>query len=196
MELEEYRALTARREYIAAGSQAHLFMTEAAREAQRVTAELNTGYHTAGQLRALFSRLTGEAADESFSLFPPFYTDFGKNIHIGKNVFINSGCCFQDQGGIVLGDGCLIGHQVVIATLNHDLDPKKRGGMYPAPVVLGKNVWVGAHATILAGVTIGDDSVIAAGAVVTKNVPAGVVAGGVPARVIRQLDGTRRETLL
>lgn len=196
MELEEYRALTARREYIAAGSQAHLFMTEAAREAQRVTAELNTGYHTAGQLRALFSRLTGEAADESFSLFPPFYTDFGKNIHIGKNVFINSGCCFQDQGGIVLGDGCLIGHQVVIATLNHDLDPKKRGGMYPAPVVLGKNVWVGAHATILAGVTIGDDSVIAAGAVVTKNVPAGVVACGVPARVIRQLDGTRRETLL
>lgn len=196
MELEEYRALTARREYIAAGSQAHLFMTEAAREAQRVTAELNTGYHTAGQLRALFSQLTGEEADESFSLFPPFYTDFGKNIHIGKNVFINSGCCFQDQGGIVLGDGCLIGHQVVIATLNHDLDPKKRGGMYPAPVVLGKNVWVGAHATILAGVTIGDDSVIAAGAVVTKNVPAGVVAGGVPARVIRQLDGTRRETLL
>ena len=196
MELEEYRALTARRGYIAAGSQAHLFMTEAAREAQRVTAELNTGYHTAGQLRALFSRLTGEEADESFSLFPPFYTDFGKNIHIGKNVFINSGCCFQDQGGIFLGDGCLIGHQVVIATLNHDLDPKKRGGMYPAPVVLGKNVWVGAHATILAGVTIGDDSVIAAGAVVTKNVPAGVVAGGVPARVIRQLDGTRRETLL
>ena len=196
MELEEYRALTARRGYIAAGSQAHLFMTEAAREAQRVTAELNTGYHTAGQLRALFSRLTGEEADESFSLFPPFYTDFGKNIHIGKNVFINSGCCFQDQGGIFLGDGCLIGHQVVIATLNHDLDPKKRGGMYPAPVVLGKNVWVGAHATILAGVTIGDDSVIAAGAVVTKNVPAGVVACGVPARVIRQLDGTRRETLL
>lgn len=196
MELEEYRALTARREYIAAGSQAHLFMMEAAREAQRVTAELNTGYHTAGQLRALFSRLTGEEADESFSLFPPFYTDFGKNIHIGKNVFINSGCCFQDQGGIFLGDGCLIGHQVVIATLNHDLDPKKRGGMYPAPVVLGKSVWVGAHATILAGVTIGDDSVIAAGAVVTKNVPAGVVAGGVPARVIRQLDGTRRETLL
>ena len=196
MELEEYRALTARRGYIAAGSQAHLIMTEAAREAQRVTAELNTGYHTAGQLRALFSRLTGEEADESFSLFPPFYTDFGKNIHIGKNVFINSGCCFQDQGGIVLGDGFLIGHQVVIATLNHDLDPKKRGGMYPAPVVLGKNVWVGAHATILAGVTIGDDSVIAAGAVVTKNVPAGVVAGGVPARVIRQLDGTRRETLL
>ncbi len=196
MELEEYRALTARRGYIAAGSQAHLFMTEAAREAQRVTAELNTGYHTAGQLRALFSRLTGEEADESFSLFPPFYTDFGKNIHIGKNVFINSGCCFQDQGGIVLGDGCLIGHQVVIATLNHDLDPKKRGGMYPAPVVLGKNVWVGAHATILAGVTIGEDSLFAAGAVVTKNVPAGVVAGGVPARVIRQLDGTRRETLL
>ena len=188
MELEEYRALTARRGYIAAGSQAHLFMTEAAREAQRVTAELNTGYHTAGQLRALFSQLTGEEADESFCLFPPFYTDFGKNIHIGKNVFINSGCCFQDQGGIVLGDGCLIGHQVVFATLDHLLDPARRASMKPAPIRLGKNVWVGSHATILAGITVGDNAVIAAGAVVTKDVPADTVVGGVPARVLKKID--------
>lgn len=187
MELEEYKARTARREYIAEGSEAHLLMIDAAREAQRITAEINSGYHTAEELRALFSRLTGERADDTFGLFPPFYTDFGKNIHIGKNVFINSGCCFQDQGGIFLGDGCLIGHQVVIATLNHDLDPEKRGGMYPAPVRLGNHVWVGAHATILAGVTVGDGAVIAAGAVVTKDVPARCVVGGVPARVIRDL---------
>ena len=187
MDLQTYTEMTARGEYIEGGSPAHIFMTDAAREAQRITAEMNSGYRSAEELRALFSRLTGQPTDESFGLFPPFYTDFGKNIHVGKGVFINSGCCFQDQGGITLGDGCLIGHQVVIATLNHDLDPTRRGGMYPAPVRLGKNVWVGAHATILPGVTVGDGAVIAAGAVVTKDVPAGVVAGGVPARVLKTI---------
>ena len=187
MDLQTYTEMTARGEYIEGGSPAHIFMTDAAREAPRITAEMNSGYRSAEELRALFSRLTGQPTDESFGLFPPFYTDFGKNIHVGKGVFINSGCCFQDQGGITLGDGCLIGHQVVIATLNHDLDPARRGGMYPAPVRLGKNVWVGAHATILPGVTVGDGAVIAAGAVVTKDVPAGVVAGGVPARVLKTI---------
>ena len=192
MDLQTYTEMTARGEYIEGGSPAHIFMTDAAREAQRITAEMNSGYRSAEDLRALFSRLTGQPTDESFGLFPPFYTDFGKNIHVGKGVFINSGCCFQDQGGITLGDGCLIGHQVVIATLNHDLDPARRGGMYPAPVRLGKNVWVGAHATILPGVTVGDGAVIAAGAVVTKDVPAGVVAGGVPARVLKTIPTASR----
>ena len=192
MDLQTYTEMTARGEYIEGGSPAHIFMTDAAREAQRITAEMNSGYRSAEELRALFSRLTGQPADESFGLFPPFYTDFGQNIHVGKDVFINSGCCFQDQGGITLGDGCLIGHQVVIATLNHDLDPARRGGMYPAPVRLGKNVWVGAHATILPGVTVGDGAVIAAGAVVTKDVPAGVVAGGVPARVLKTIPTASR----
>ena len=192
MDLQTYTEMTARGEYIEGGSPAHIFMTDAAREAQRITAEMNSGYRSAEELRALFSRLTGQPTDESFGLFPPFYTDFGKNIHVGKGVFINSGCCFQDQGGITLGDGCLIGHHVVIATLNHDLDPARRGGMYPAPVRLGKNVWVGAHATILPGVTVGDGAVIAAGAVVTKDVPAGVVAGGVPARVLKTIPTASR----
>ena len=192
MDLQTYTEMTARGEYIEGGSPAHIFMTDAAREAQRITAEMNSGYRSAEELRALFSRLTGQPTDESFGLFPPFYTDFGKNIHVGKGVFINSGCCFQDQGGITLGDGCLIGHQVVIATLNHDLDPARRGGMYPAPVRVGKNVWVGAHATILPGVTVGDGAVIAAGAVVTKDVPAGVVAGGVPARVLKTIPTASR----
>ena len=102
-------------------------------------------------------------------------------------MFINSGCCFQDQGGIRLGDGCLIGHQVVIATLNHDLDPAKRGSMIPKKVTLGKNVWVGAHATILPGVTVGDNAVIAAGAVVTKDVPANTVVAVVPAKIIKKI---------
>lgn len=189
MTVEEYKQAAARGEYIEGGSEKHLLMHSEARRAMKITCEINSGYHTPEELRALMSALVGYEVDKSFGLFPPIYSDFGKNIKIGKNVFINSGCCFQDQGGIELGDGCLIGHQVVIATLNHDLDPQKRGGMFPAAVKLGKNVWVGAHATILPGVTVGDNAVIAAGAVVTKDVPAYCVAAGVPARVIKQIEG-------
>lgn len=94
------------------GSEAHLFMHGVSQEALRITAEMNGGYHTPEELRELFARLTGRPVDESFGLFPPFYTDCGKNIHIGKNVFINMGCKFQDQGGIYIGDGALIGHNV------------------------------------------------------------------------------------
>ena len=121
-------------------------------------------------------------------LFPPFYTDFGKNITIGNNVFINAGCKFQDQGGIFIDDGALIGHQVVLATLNHEIAPDKRQHIYPAPIHIGKNVWIGANATITQGVTIGDNSVVAAGAVVNKDVPANTIVGGVPAKAIKQID--------
>ena len=102
-------------------------------------------------------------------------------------MFINSGCCFQDQGGIEIGDDVLIGQQVVIATLNHAFEPYKRGDMFPSRVRIGNRVWIGAHATICPGVTIGDNSVIGAGAVVTKDVPENTVAAGVPARIIRQI---------
>ena len=121
-------------------------------------------------------------------LFPPFYTDCGGNIRIGNDVFVDAGCCCQDQGGIFVGDGVLIGHQVVLATLNHDLAPAKRKNMFHAPIVIGNNVWIGAHATILAGVTLGENSVVAAGAVVTKDVPAGAVVAGVPAKIIKNIE--------
>ena len=192
MDIEEYKALTARGGYLSADGALQRFMNEAADEAQKITARINGTYHTPAELRALFSELTGGDVDEGFRLFPPFYTDFGKNIRLGKNVFINSGCCFQDQGGIEIGDGCLIGHQVVMATLDHVQDPDRRADMIPAPIVLGKNVWVGAHATILAGVTVGDNAVVAAGAVVTKDVPANAVVGGVPARIIRMIGEQAR----
>lgn len=187
MDIEQYRKKISSDGYIEGGSEAHLFMHGAARSAQRVTAEINAGCHTAEELRTLMSELVGYEVDEGFGLFPPIYSDFGRNIKLGRNVFINSGCCFQDQGGIELGDGCMIGHQVVIATLNHDLMPERRASMIPAKVTLGRNVWVGAHATILPGVTIGDNSVVAAGAVVTKDVPANCVAAGVPASVVKRL---------
>ena len=115
-------------------------------------------------------------------------SDFGKNISVGEGVFINACCHFQDHGGVTLGDGCQIGHNVVFATLNHELQPERRGVTRPAPIVLGKKVWVGSNATILQGVTIGDNAVVAAGAVVTKDVPANTIVGGVPARVIKRID--------
>ena len=162
-------------------------MNDMSNEARRITFELNNAYHTPEEVRNLLSRLFGKTVDESFRVFPPFYTDFGKNITVGKNVFINAGCHFQDHGGVSVGDGCQIGHNVVFATLNHGLAPEDRQTTYPAPITLGKNVWVGSNSTILQGVTIGDNAVIAAGAVVTKDVPENTIVGGVPARIIRKI---------
>lgn len=174
-------------EKVIGGSGLHQIMTRLSREAMKVTARLNQGYHEPQEIQALMEELTGRRIDDSFRMFPPFYTDCGRNLHIGKNVFINSGCQFQDQGGIYIGDGTLIGHSVVLATLNHDLDPAHRADMYPKPIRIGKNVWIGAHATVTQGVTIGDGAVVAAGAVVTKDVPPNTVAGGVPARAIKEI---------
>ena len=162
-------------------------MRHYSREAQKITMKINTKFHEPEELQMLFSELIGKPVDEGFGLFPPFYTDFGKNITIGKNVFINAGCKFQDQGGIFIDDGALIGHGVVLATLNHDMDPEKRQQLHPAPIHIGKRVWIGANATICSGVTIGDNSVVAAGAVVVKDVPEDTVVGGVPARIIKSL---------
>ncbi|MDE7395248.1 MAG: sugar O-acetyltransferase [Clostridiales bacterium] len=187
MTTAEFKEAMKRKAYIEAGSELHLHMHEMAQRARKITAEMSNGYKTPEEIRALFSALIGQELDEGFGLFPPFNADYGQNIKIGKRVFINSGCCFQDQGGIEIGDDVLIGQQVVIATLNHDLNPEQRASMMPAPVKIGNRVWVGAHATILAGVLVGDNSVIAAGAVVTKDVPANVVVAGVPAKIIKQL---------
>ena len=187
MNTEQFKEEMKKRTYIVAESQMHLHMHEMAQRARRITVEMSNCYRTPEELRALFSELIGQKVDDSFGIFPPFNADYGLNIKVGKNVFINSGCCFQDQGGIEIGDNVLIGQQVVIATLNHDLNPQKRANMLPAPVRIGNGVWVGAHATILSGVTVGDGAVIAAGAVVNKDVPANAVVGGVPAKIIKQI---------
>lgn len=163
-------------------------MRAASQRALRLTAELNGGYHPPEEVRRRFFELTGQPEEEGFCLFPPFYTDYGQNITVGKQVFLNSGCRFQDQGGIILGDGALIGHNVVLATLNHDEDPAKRHILHAAPIILGKHVWIGANATVLPGVTIGDGAIVAAGAVVTKDVAPNTVVGGVPARVLRTIE--------
>lgn len=165
----------------------HLFMNMMSNEARRITFKLNTAYHEPDEVRKLLSEIFGYEVPKSLRVFPPFYTDFGKNIKVGNDVFINACCHFQDHGGVTIGDGCQIGHNVVFATLNHELNPLDRANTFPAPIVLGKNVWIGSNATILQGVKIGNNAVIAAGAVVTKDVPENTVAGGVPAKFIKKI---------
>ena len=144
----------------------HQFMHDMSDEARRITMQLNIAYRTQDEIRQLLSELFGYRVPQSLRVFPPFYTEFGKNINIGENVFINACCHFQDHGGVTIGDGCQIGHNVVFATLNHELLPETRRHTYPAPITLGRNVWIGSNATILQGVSIGDNAVVGAGAVV------------------------------
>jgi len=187
MTVEGFRKVMAETKYIPAGSELHLAFHAFSQEALKITAKLNGQYHTPDKVRQMMAELTASEIDESFGMFPPFYTDCGKNIKIGKRVFINAGCQFQDQGGIEIGDDVLIGPQTIIATLNHDPNPEKRGGMIPKPVKIGDKVWLGARVTICPGVTIGEGAIVGAGAVVTKNVPARTVVAGVPARTIKEL---------
>lgn len=193
MELTDFLDHLNQGKVVEGGGEAHQFMHGVSQEALRMTAEINGSYHEPAQLRALFSQLIGKPVDETFGLFPPFHTDCGKNITVGKHVFINMGCKFQDQGGIFIGDGTLIGHNVVLATLNHAMDPRQRSSMIPAPIHIGKHVWIGSNATILPGVTIGDGAIVAAGSVVTKDVPDNTLVAGVPAKIKKTIS--EEETL-
>jgi len=152
-----------------------------------LSTRLNTSVHDEDEIRDLFSELTGSELDESTRVTPPFYTDFGRNIKLGKNVFINHACTFMDRGGITIEDDTKIGPKANLITSNHPLDPDRRKELISTPIWIKKNVWIGAAATILPGVTVGENSVIAAAAVVTQDVPSNTVVAGVPAKVIRTL---------
>lgn len=172
---------------LAFGTKMYNAMHYYSNEALRLQAALNTGFHSPEDIRKLMEELTGGKISDTFRLFPPFYTDFGKNIHFGENVFINSCCCFQDQGGIYIGNGCLIGHRATIATINHGASVAERGILYCKPVCLEANVWLGSNVTILPGATIGTGSIVAAGSVVTNHIPAMTIVAGNPARKIKDV---------
>lgn len=193
MDVKEFLAYMDSGKEVIAGSEIHLCMCALSQEAIRLTTELNNKYHTSEEVVEIMRKITGREVDDSFALFPPFYTDCGKNLKIGKNVFFNAGCKMQDQGGITIEDGALIGHNAVLATLNHSMNPEHRGNLIPAPIHIGKNVWIGANVTICPGVTIGEGAIIAAGAVVNKDVAANTVVGGVPAKLIKYLKGEDNE---
>lgn len=186
--IQEFRELMAKETYVETGTELFNTFHKFSQEALKITSELNNKYHTPEEIRELFSKLTESDIDKTFGLFPPFYTDCGKNIKIGKNVFINACCRFQDQGGIEIKEGTLIGHNTTIATLNHDFNPNKRQNISPKHVKIGKNVWIGSDCTILPGVEIGDGAIIGAGSVVTKSIPKNTIAVGNPAKVIRKIQ--------
>ena len=169
-DIDNFRQVMSSGEHIEIGSDMFTMFHKLSQEALKITMELNLKYHTPEEIVDIFSELTGRNIDKSFRLFPPFYTDCGKNIRVGKNVFINACCKFQDQGGIEIGDGVLIGHIVTLATLNHDERPEYRQNIYPKPIKIGNKVRIGSNATILQGVTIGDGAIIGANAVVTRDV--------------------------
>jgi acetyltransferase-like isoleucine patch superfamily enzyme len=191
MELNEFLMYAASGKTIQVGSEYMKYSGSMSQEALKITMQMNNSYHEPAEIRKMFEQLIGKKIPKGFGLFPPFHTDFGKNITIGENVFINEGCSFQDQGGITIGNNCLIGHNVVIATLNHEEDPEHRGDLHAKPVIIGNQVWIGANATILPGITIGDGAIVAAGAVVTKDVPTRMVVAGVPAKIIKKVDCTK-----
>ena len=164
-------------------------MVASVKRAMAITPVLNRlGYDDAEQIRAVFSVLIGRTVDEGFSLIPPFYTTGGENIRLGRNVFINQNCTMYDLGGIDIGDDVMIGPNVSLITSGHPLEPSQRRAFVVAkPIVVERNVWIAAGATVIGGVTIGENSVVAAGSVVTHDVPPNSLVGGNPARLIRTI---------
>ncbi|MDR0612130.1 MAG: sugar O-acetyltransferase [Dysgonamonadaceae bacterium] len=163
-------------------------IAEAIERAFEITGKLNSAFHNDEQVRAKLSELMGFEIDSSTTVKLPFYTDFGQFTRFGKNVFVNFGCSFMDRGGITIEDNALIGPNVKLITENHALEPELRRYVYGKPVVIKKKAWLGAGAIVLPGVTVGENSVVAAGAVVSKDVPDNVIVGGVPAKVIREIE--------
>ena len=159
------------------------------KRAMAITAALNRlTYSDADQIRALFGQLIGRKVDESFLLIPPFYTAGGDEIRVGRTVFVNQNCTFYDLGGLDIADDVMIGPNVSIITASHPLEPsQRRAATIGKPIVIERNVWIAAGATIVGGLTIGENSVVAAGSVVTRDVPPNMLVAGNPARIIRSI---------
>jgi acetyltransferase-like isoleucine patch superfamily enzyme len=164
-------------------------MLASVKRAMEITARLNRlTFNDSDEVRVLFSDLIGKKVDDSFLLIPPFYTTGGAEITVGRNVFVNQNCTFYDLGGLDIADDVMIGPNVSIITSGHPIEPSERRALVIGkPIVIERNVWIAAGATIIGGVTVGENSVVAAGSVVTRDVPPNTLVGGNPARVIRSI---------
>ena len=176
-----------RTKVISRGTPESAAMAASVKRAMAITSALNRlTFDDAAEIRSLFSDLTGQELDGGFSLIPPFYTTGGQDIRVGRNVFINQNCTMYDLGGIDIGDDVMIGPNVSIITSGHPVEPsQRRASVIAKPIVIERNVWIAAGAVIIGGVTVGENSVVAAGSVVTSDVPPNALVGGNPARVIR-----------
>jgi len=159
---------------------------ESASRTMKLLAELNASADI-DHIRQLLSEITGKQLDASTTILTPFNINLGLFTRIGKNVFINHDCTFLDIGGITIEDDVLIGPKVSVITESHPLNPSERNSLLVKPVVIKRNAWIGVGAIILPGVTIGENAVVAAGAVVSKDVPANTVVAGVPAKVVKTI---------
>ena len=149
--------------------------------------QMNASAQDVEGVRKRLGEIIGTEIDASTTIFPPFYTNFGRFIRLGKNVFINHACSFLDLCPITIEDDVMIGPKVNLITENHPLDPKDRKTVLLKPIVVRRNAWIGAGATILPGVTIGENAVVAAGAVVSRDVPPNSIVAGIPAKVIKMV---------
>ena len=164
-------------------------ITTTALKNQDLLQQLNSRPASQREIRHILNDVTGQKIDDSVEIRLPIRSDYGANLKIGKQVFINSGAMFTDLGGIELEDKVLVGPNVTIISVNHPLYPEKCHGVELKAVLIKENAWLGANATILPGVTVGENAVVAAGAVVSKDVPANTVIAGVPAKVIKKIGG-------
>ncbi|MBF9255663.1 sugar O-acetyltransferase [Pontibacter sp. 172403-2] len=152
----------------------------------KLVQQLNNSSHPE-EIRSLLSQITEREIDASTAIFPPLYINYGKNTKFGKNVFVNFGCTFLDLGGITIEDNVMLAPGVKLLTESHPLSSEERQSLIPKPILIRNNVWIGANATVLQGVTLGENSVVAAGAVVSEDVPANTIVGGIPAKVIKSI---------
>lgn len=174
-------------EVIAANNSEAYKLREASFATKKLLVQLNNSFDPT-EIRDILSQITGSEIDESVAVFTPLYINYGKNTKIGKNVFINFDCVFLDLGGITIEDNVLIAPKVSLLSEGHPISPTERASLVPGPIHIKKNAWIGAGATILPGVTIGENSVVAAGSVVSKDVPANTIVGGVPAKIIKSIE--------
>jgi acetyltransferase-like isoleucine patch superfamily enzyme len=174
-------------ETIAANNPEAYKLREASFDTKKLLVQMNNTSDPA-EIRSLLSQITGSEIDESVAVFTPLYINYGKNTKIGKNVFINFDCVFLDLGGITIDDNVLIAPKVSLLSEGHPVSPNERQSLVPGHIHIRKNAWIGAGATILPGVTVGENAVVAAGAVVSKDVPDNTIVGGVPARIIKSIE--------
>lgn len=161
-------------------------MREASYSTKKLLLQMNSTSDPS-EIRALLSQITASEIDESVAIFTPLYINYGKFTKIGRNVFINFDCVFLDLGGITIEDNVLIGPKVSLLSEGHPISPQERHSLVPHAIHIKQNAWIGASATILQGVTIGENAVVAAGAVVSKDVPDNTLVGGIPAKIIKTI---------
>lgn len=157
-------------------------------DTMKTATEMNTGYKTPAEVHEYMKRILGKPLDESTTVLPPFYVDYGKPVTIGKRCFIQQCCTFFGRGGITIGDGVFIGPKCNLITINHDVNPDNRSATYGRPIVIEDKVWIGINSTILPGVKIGYGSIVGAQSVVTHDVPPMTIVAGNPARIIKKIE--------